>query len=108
MPLDRYTPIRAKLVERFPRCFAPKDGPKKPLKIGIHNDLIAACPDFSEKELRFFLGAYTRSPRYLEAVMKRHPRIGLDGNECGEVSIPHAQGAASWLAQRLSERAKVA
>ena len=52
------------LSERFPGCFAT-DYPRKPLKIGIHQDLIAI--GFTPRQARKTLGFYVAGERYHES-----------------------------------------
>jgi ProP effector len=48
---ERIEAIIAMLAERFPNCFTSGGSPR-PLKIGIHEDLMAAGLEFSKTELR--------------------------------------------------------
>lgn len=58
---------------------------KRPLKIGIRDDLFAACPDIAKGQIVLFLRCYTRGDRYLFAVIDRRPRVDLAGNQSGEI-----------------------
>jgi hypothetical protein len=49
------------LAERFPNCFTSGGSPR-PLKIGIHEDLMAAGLEFSKAELRRAIGHYCSPP----------------------------------------------
>lgn len=93
------TATRALLAERFPRCFAPKGAPKRPIKLGIHNDLRAAAPDISRRLIRIALEDYTTGISYLRAMAAGAARLDLEGWPAGEVSITHAK-----LARQLLER----
>ncbi|WP_371346509.1 ProQ/FINO family protein [Ancylobacter sp. IITR112] len=94
------TATRALLAERFPRCFAPKGEPKRPLKLGIHNDLRAAVPDISRRLIRIALDDYTTGNSYLRAMAAGAARLDLDGWPAGEVSITHAKLARQQLERR--------
>lgn len=73
------------MVERFPRCFVPDGQAKRPLKIGIRDDLFAACPDLTKLQIHLFLRCYTRGDRYLFSVIDRQPRVDLNGNKIQEI-----------------------
>ena len=89
--------LRNLLVETFPNCFSPKRTPKRPLKIGIIHDIIAALPETGVIRLRFALADYTGGPTYLENVIAGAERIDLQGNPCGVVTEPEAAHAAERL-----------
>ena len=87
------------LVEQFPACFS-LEGPCKPLKVGIFNDLVAHFGDdaeFSRGALRSALRRYTSSWRYLHNVKVGHSRVDLQGNACGEIDAAHAEHAKATL-----------
>ena len=91
---------RTLLAERFPRCFAPKGEPKRPLKLGIHNDLRAAAPDISRRLIRIALEDYTTGNSYLRSMDAGAARLDLEGWPAGEVSITHAKLARQQLERR--------
>jgi ProP effector len=74
------------LAERWPNTFFPEAKKRKPLKVGIFDDLKAAAPDVNRKMLRLALRMYTSSGTYLFACSKGHKRIDLNGNEVEEIS----------------------
>jgi hypothetical protein len=58
----------AVLCERFPRCFVQYERRRKPLKIGIHTDLLQALEGaVAPLELGRALQAYVSNPFYLRA-----------------------------------------
>src|SRR5262249_36580823 len=57
----------AKLMQRFPAAFA-RSGPRKPLKLGIDDDLVAA--GFTRSEISGGLGFYCNNYRYLIAMAR--------------------------------------
>lgn len=82
-------PMREELARRFPKLFTPKgaeDRTKKPLKIGIHQDLFKVFPEVSPKVIRLALFDYIQGPKYLKACYDGAKRYDLDGNEVGEVT----------------------
>jgi len=81
------------LIEIFPKCFVMLGRDRRPLKIGIHADILAREPSFPVKELGQALSWYTGSVAYQRALMKRKPRIDLDGNEAGQPTMEDAEEA---------------
>lgn len=85
-------PMRAELSRRYPKLFAPegvKDRTKKPLKIGIHQDLFKEFPEVPPKVIRLALFDYIQGPKYLTACYDGATRYDLDGNEAGIVTRDH-------------------
>lgn len=80
------------LVSTFPNCFS-KEGPAKPLKIGIFKDLVVALelekPEsvISKVALRRALRVYTEQWRYLHSFVEGAKRVGLSG-ELGDELKP--------------------
>lgn len=85
---------RAILVERFPLCFVRSGGVKKPLKIGIKQDLRREARDLKPFALHCVLTDYTRGPHYLMCLVTGAPRFDLQGNEAGIVSANDTAFAA--------------
>ena len=91
------------LSERFPACFAVVEARRRPLKIGIHNDIIAAvgvAPD----ELGRALKRYTQADGYCAKLKAGAARIDLDGHAAGVVTEDEAKAAAASLAKRKARR----
>ena len=80
------------LAMRWPACFQVYEERRRPLKVGIHTDIIAAG-GFDEAELRFALRWYTRNPRYRDGLVAGAERIGLDGLPAGAVTAEEAEDA---------------
>jgi ProP effector len=97
------------LCERFPRSFFQFERRRRPLKLGIRQDLEAILGDQVDRKL---LGAalkqYTNNLGYRQAhKIVGNPRLDLDGNACGEVSEQHAlQGrdAIAGIKARIRRR----
>jgi ProP effector len=70
----------AQLAELYPNCFRQ---PGQPLKIGIHDDVIARHP---ELQPGLIASAYTRSVGYLKTLKAGAVRIDLEGNSVGTVT----------------------
>jgi ProP effector len=92
----------AALIESFPAAFASTG--RKPLKLGIRDDLIAR--GIAAEVATKGLAAYCTSTGYLNATKAGAVRIDLDGNEVGAVTAKEAEHAAQKLAA-AAERAKV-
>jgi ProP effector len=76
----------AVLCERFPLAFMPSGAPKIPLKIGIREDIIAACPDLPPDQIAIAMRDYCSGPRYLFSQVTDAVRVGLDGVVVGSVT----------------------
>jgi ProP effector len=82
------------LCKAFPMLFvAERWMPHKPLKIGVHNDIIAAGI-LHPHEIRAAIGYYRGRLQYQRALAAGGPRYDLDGNVAGEVT---ADQVALWL-----------
>ncbi|GHA95267.1 ProQ/FINO family protein [Modicisalibacter luteus] len=71
-------------------------GHTRPLKVGIHEDLLAREP-WPEKLVRRALACYVHLPRYLKAVRPGIERVDLDGQPAGAVNDEEAQHARKKL-----------
>src|SRR5262245_39829786 len=104
MKTDAVAVIRT-LAERWPKTFFPKAKKRKPLKVGILEDLTAAAPDINRKTLRLALRMYTITDAYLFACSKGHKRIDLNGNEVEEISEKDKARASEILgAKKIKQR----
>lgn len=91
--------IIAYLAEKFPACFSI-EGPAKPLKVGIFQDLSEQLADdetVSKTRLRQALRHYTSSWRYLKAVKLGAFRVGIDGADVSEIDQEQADYALKTL-----------
>jgi len=87
------------LAEKFPACFS-LEGPAKPLKVGIFQDLAATLAEdetVSKTRLRQALRHYTSSWRYLKAVKLGSFRVDIEGNDVAEIDQEQADYAAKTL-----------
>jgi len=85
------------LVVNFPRAFSQVL--PKPLKIGIHHDIVACqrSEKPSRTKIRQALKYYTSSPAYLACQQAGVARVDLQGHETGEVTRAQAQQAVKRL-----------
>src|SRR5262245_15876337 len=89
----------ALLAERYPKCFSVYEGRRRPLKIGIHKDILAAVDGaLTPLELGKALGAYCSNPVYLGHTRKGAWRLDLDGNPAGVVTADEEAHAKATLA----------
>jgi ProP effector len=90
--------LLAKLAAQWPAAFA---GTPRPLKIGVHNDILAAMPATDPRLLGFALRRHTNRSEYVDgALTAGTPRIDLNGEPCGEVTAAHVEGLK---ANRIAE-----
>jgi sRNA-binding protein len=80
----------AQLCETWPRCFFMYQKKRRPLKLGIHRDVLAAQPDIDVRELSIAMRIYTRNYGYLKACREGADRVGLDGEPAGTVTASEA------------------
>jgi sRNA-binding protein len=92
----------ARLAELYPNCFRQ---PRQPLKIGIHNDVIARHPELRPSLIASALKTYTRSVGYLEALTAGTPRIDLEGNVAGEVTATDEEDAKRKIGKEAGRAA---
>lgn len=81
-------------VRTYPRTFMP--GQPLPLKVGIHEDLLAA-EGGDMKKIRRALACYVKVPRYLRCMKAGAVRLDLAGGNAGFVSEEEAAFAHQQL-----------
>lgn len=115
MDSDRLKRIRVEnlatrhiLCAAFPNAFSPKGSAKRPLKIGIFQDIRAKGHEIAYQKLRRALRDYCSGPLYLKAMKPGEPRIDLDGYTAGFVSEEHAAHAVKQLVAINSRKARKA
>jgi ProP effector len=92
----------ALLAKLFPKAFAVHEARRRPLKVGIAADLVAAVAGaIKPHELALALAHYCNNRVYLVRLRAGAGRIVLDGNPCGVVTIEEQRAAAEKLATRL-------
>jgi sRNA-binding protein len=75
-----------------------------PLKVGICEEVIAQHPELSRHRIKRLLKEYTRHELYWSTLKAGTPRIELDGNAAGEVTLEDEQHALIQMA-RMARRA---
>jgi sRNA-binding protein len=89
----------ATLADLFPAAFvADKRAPHRPLKVGIHADLIATGL-VTPREVRNAPVIYDGRRMYQAALAAGGPRFDLDGNIAGEVTPDQVEHAADAVAR---------
>jgi ProP effector len=92
------------LAARFPKCFAVPDTRRRPLKVGIDADLLAALSGTIRRtELIRALAMYCSSEGYLERVLTGAWRVDLEGKPAGVVTADDERHAK---AKRAGIKAK--
>jgi sRNA-binding protein len=93
-----YRRTRTKLAEMFPAAI-PSNGVswRKPLKVGIKDDLMRVATGGSAREIFNFLAAFTSGPKYLRSCTIGAARVDLRGRPCGTVMEPQARHAVAKL-----------
>lgn len=90
------------LVDRFPACF--NFTTPQPLKIGIHDDLLALPDGFERTAVKRFLTRYCTRPRYRRCIKAGAVRVDLQGQPAGIVTVEEAEAArtavAAWKAKK--------
>jgi ProP effector len=95
------------LCHKFPACFVQFERRRRPLKVGIVDDIQARLGDRIDRELLGrALRYYTRNTFYRMSQQPGAPRIDLDGNESGTVSEADAANAAKDVAARKAALAQ--
>jgi ProP effector len=95
----------ALLAARFPACFALDHRRRRPLKIGIYEELRAALgDDIDQPALRTALRHYTAAPGYLRSLTEGAARLGLDGAPAGTVGADQAARATRELSWHQRQR----
>ena len=89
------------LTDRFPECF--NWNRVRPLKIGIHQDLLAVLGEgFTRAEIKRLLGRYCNHVRYQRSLREGAVRIDLQGQPAGVVTAEEAEVARARLPGRTA------
>ena len=92
------------LAERFPACFAVNPSYRRPLKLGIHVDILAQLNDATApRDLSAALRIYVSNSKYLKALVAGADRVDLNGVPAGTVTAEHAAVARAQYEQRCDK-----
>ena len=107
---DHHAQIQATLdllAEKYPHCFHLCPDRRRPLKVGIHTDLLRAGA-IGKKRMKRFLKVYANGVGYLRNSVQGAWRYDLTGNHVGEVTADEAADAKqrlAWIEKRKADRA---
>jgi sRNA-binding protein len=91
----------ALFADRWPNCFAVYEKNRKPLKIGIDKEVLAALAgEIAVGDVLAALRIYTGNKVYLKECRAAKDRIGLDGAVAGTVT----ESEQAYAARRLKAR----
>jgi ProP effector len=93
------------LATLYPLCFFREHELRRPLKIGIREDIIAQHPQLQSSMIVSALHNYTRCVPYWSTLKAGAARIDLDGNVAGQVTFEDEQAAKVKIA-KAERRAK--
>jgi sRNA-binding protein len=100
--------ILGRLQARFPEVIArPEQRERRPLKVGIHDDVVALFPEVDRKIIGRALMLYTRHVAYQRGLAASAARVDLNGVETGPVTpadAEHARGQVAKLKVRAATR----
>jgi len=91
------------LAELYPRCFSRTN--RRPLKIGVCEEVISQHPEMSRHRIKRLLKTYTQSPEYWSTLTAGAPRIDLAGNVAGEVTAADEEDAKRKIAKEARRAA---
>ena len=93
------------LAELYPRCFCRTN--RRPLKIGVCDEIIGQHPEISKPQVKRLLKEYTQSPEYWSTLTAGTPRIDLEGNVVGEVTAADEEDAQRKIKEARRAAAEV-
>ncbi len=94
------------LISRYPKAFFDDPKARKPLKVGIHKDILADDSNqLASYQLTSALRWYTGALGYQLSIQPDAPRIDLQGEAVGAVSAEDAKAAEEKVAV-IRERMK--
>ena len=105
-PVDPVVLSIGRLQKHFPKTFPKNPAPKLPLKIGIHQELLAKAKEIGLEEpaITEAVKTWCRGTRYWASIVEGAPRVDLEGNPAGEVNARDAAQARSLEARRKQPR----
>jgi ProP effector len=100
--------VLVRLQAQFPDVIArPEQRERRPLKVGIHDDVVVLFPELDRKTIGRALMLYTRHIAYLRGLVEGAARVDLNGVESGTVTAAdaeHARGRAAQHKERATAR----
>ena len=97
------------LAEKWPSCFSIIESGRRPLKLGIRDDVLAALDGaISAGKVSAALRWYVSSPEYQRRLLHGAWRVDLNGRPAGTVSQEDEAHARAQLAAIEAKRAECA
>jgi sRNA-binding protein len=102
---DAAVELLFQLRARFPDVIGPvnRHFGRRPLKIGIHNDIAALLPEAQAQTIGLAMRLYTTHSGYRRALVEGAPRVDLNGTQVSSVTAEDA-GRARELVERFMRR----
>jgi ProP effector len=97
---------RRALLKRWPNCFSGYMRPKKPLRVGIDKDILAADPELDTEIVKLVLRIYVAHETYRKVMIEGAGRVDLDGNPAGFVTKSQAELSAMKLKRKVKNTTK--
>jgi ProP effector len=95
--------LTEKLAAIWPKAFFINQDARRPLKLGIHRDMVGQAHGLSGTDLRRAVSQYCGSPGYLAACTEGAVRIDLAGMPAGMVT---AEAVAAAVKMALSQKTR--
>lgn len=107
-PVDPIVLTIGRLQKLFPKAFPKNPAPKVPLKIGVHQDLLAQSQGIKipEADLKEAIKTWCWGARYWACVVEGVERVDLGGNAVGTVTANEASQARNLESRRNRQRSK--
>lgn len=107
-PVDPIVLTIGRLQKLFPKAFPKSPAPKVPLKIGVHQDLLAQSQAIKipEADLKEAIKTWCWGTRYWACIVEGAERVDLDGNAVGTVTANEASQARNLESRRNRQRSK--
>jgi sRNA-binding protein len=107
IPNPGASPIELLIAEferLWPTAFAVYEARRKPLRIGIHREVIAALAGkVPEEEVRHALRIYVANTAYMRGLRAGRARVGLDGEKAGEVTAEEEEHAHVAIKSKMPD-----
>jgi ProP effector len=96
----------AAFADRFAVASVILETRRRPLKIGIAQDIYAAAPEIDKRDLQMALAHYCKRAGYLRSMTSGAGRADLDGAAAGVVTDEAAASARVVPAQAMAARTR--
>lgn len=96
-----FNSLHQALNEKYPTVF--NDTKPLPLGLGVHKEIKAVFPQFSQKIIRQFLNRWVNNSKYLLAVINIPSRFDINGAELTPISEQSKNFAIEVLAKKVAD-----